>query len=226
MTREEDRELLSNLIFANKKFEENLEELRKLDGIATRAKALNELDTHAIAQKLQDMSLTHVSKLIVTKLNEQFESQRIEIVKGAAAAEQAAIDLSKKAENLRVVADGFNNLDNMSQNLDEFVKKFNSMSVKNLYLGVILATVVGIFAGGILSYSSHTVNSSSTPAATAGEGVYGGEVLAKKFGEVGAIQDNRDPKLYYIVIPDGQKVKEVVSFTENGKRYIRIESKK
>lgn len=223
MSREEDKELLSNLIFANRKFEENLEELRKLDGIAARAKALNEIDTQAIVRRLEDVSFSNVSYLIVKKLNEQFEAQAAEIAKGAAAAEAAAKDLSQKAENLRVVADGFNNLDNMSQNLDEFVRKFKSMSVKNLYLGVIVATVTGIFAGGILSYSYQTVGK---PTATAAEGVHGGEVLAQKFGEIGAIQDNRDPRMYYIVIPDGSKVREVASFVEDGKRYIRIESKK
>ncbi len=229
MTREEDRELLSNLIFANKKFEENLEELRKLDNIAARAKAIESLDTQVIAQKLKDMSLTHVSRLITDRLNEQFESQRVEIVKGAAAAEAAAKDLSAKAENLRIVADGFNNLDNMASDLDEFVKKFKSMGVKNLYLGVIIATVVGIFTGGILSYAAQTVGVNpqvAQAAATTGEeNINGGEILFKKFGEVGAIQDNRDPRWYYIVIPDGQKVREVTSFVEDGKRYIRIESK-
>lgn len=229
MTREEDKELLSNLIFANKKFEENLEELRKLDGIAARAKAIESLDTQVIAQKLKDMSLTHVSRLITDRLNEQFEAQRSEIVKGASAAEAAAKDLSEKAENLRIVADGFNNLDNMSQNLDEFVKKFKSMSVKNLYLGVIIATVVGIFSGGILAYAAQTVgvNPQVAQAATTGEeNINGGEILIKKFGEVGAIQDTRDPRWYYIVIPDSSKVKEVTSFVEDGKRYIRVESKK
>lgn len=228
MTREEDKKLLAELMFVGEQLKGNIAELRKLDGIAKRAEALNEIDTHAIAKKLEDVSFSNVSYLIVKKLNEQFEAQTAEISKGANAAEAAAKNLSEKAENLRVVADGFNNLDNMSQNLDEFVKKFKSMSVKNLYLGVILATVTGIFTGGILSYASQTVGvgNPATPAAAASEGVYGGEILAKKFGEVGAVQDNRDPKLYYIVIPDGSKVREVASFVEDGKRFIRIEAKK
>lgn len=226
MTREEDKKLLAELMFVGEQLKGNIAELRKLDNIAKRAEALNEIDIHAIAKKLEDVSFSNVSYLIVKKLNEQFESQTAVISKGANAAEAAAKDLSAKAENLRVVADGFNNLDNMSQNLDEFVKKFKSMSVKNLYLGVVVATVVGIFTGGILSHASQTVGKPATPDAAASEGVYGGEILAKKFGEVGAIQDNRDPKLYYIVIPDGSKVKEVASFTEDGKRFIRIESKK
>lgn len=153
MSREEDKELLSNLIFANKKFAENLEELKKLDGIASRAKAINDVDTSKILEQLDLVSFTQISRKIVDKLNEQLESQNKEVYKSAAAAQEAAKTLTSKAENLAVVADGFNNLDNMSQDLDAFTKKFKQMSVKSLYLGVIVATVVGIFAGGVLSYA-------------------------------------------------------------------------
>lgn len=153
MSREEDKKLLAELMFVGEQLKGNIIELQKLDGIAQRAKALNELDAQVIAQKLKDMSLTHVARLITDRLNEQFESQKKEIYASSAAAEAAAKDLSAKADNLRIVADGFNNLDNMSQELDEFVQKFKKMSVKNLYLGVIAATVTGIFTGAILSYS-------------------------------------------------------------------------
>ncbi len=152
MTREEDRELLSNLIFANKKFAENLEELKKLDGIAKKAEVINDIDEKIISQ-LEKVNMIRISHEITKSLKEELEKQRSQIAQSATAAEDAAKDLSKKAENLTVVADGFNNLDNMSQDLDEFVKKFKKMSSKSLFLGITVATVVGIFAGGVLSYA-------------------------------------------------------------------------
>lgn len=216
MTREEDKELLSNLIFANKKFAENLEELRKLDGIATRAKALNELDTQAIAQKLQDMSLTHVSKLIVTKLNEQFESQKTELLKSSAVAEQAAIDLSKKAENLRVVADGFQNLDNMSDSLSEVSKDIKNWRIKNMYAAIGLSLFFGLVGGTIVSNIGSLFRT---------EIVENTQIL-EPFGKIAAIQNAKDPNMFYFAF-DTKKIKpEVESFEQNGVRYILFEVKR
>ncbi|WP_294889951.1 hypothetical protein [Sulfurimonas sp. RIFCSPLOWO2_12_36_12] len=144
---------IAALTAADAQLQNNLAELRKLDNIAARAKALTELDTEKITEQIEKIGFTQIARKITDKLNEQLEAQSKQIYKSAEAAENAAKELAKKAENLTVVADGFNNLDNMSQDLDEFVKKFKQMSSKSLFLGVIVATVVGIFTGGVLSFA-------------------------------------------------------------------------
>ncbi len=145
--------VIAALTAADAQLQNNLAELRKLDNIAARAKALTELDTQKITEQIEKIGFTQIARVITSKLNEQLEAQGKEVYKSAAAAQEAAKTLTAKAENLAVVADGFNNLDNMAQDLDEFVKKFKKMSSKSLYLGVIVATITGIFAGGVLSYA-------------------------------------------------------------------------
>lgn len=209
-------DVVSALTAAEMQLQNNISELKKLDNLAVRLKSIESLDTHVIAEKLKDMSLTHVSKLIVSKMTEDIDTLKKEIYASSAAAEAAAKDLNKKAENLRVVADGFNNLDNMSQDLQDFTNSVKKWRNKSMFIAIGLSLFFGLTSGAIVSNISVLMSS---------ESIENAKILTEKFGEIGALHDTRDPKLYYFVIPDGAKVKEVVSFTEDGKRYIRIEAK-
>lgn len=149
--------VVSALTAIEMQLQNNIIELKKLDNIASRAKALTELDTQKITEQIEKLGFTQIARKITDSLKTELEAQKKEIYVSLAAAEAAAKDLSVKAENLRVVSDSFKNLDNMAQDLDEFVQKFKKMSTKSLYLGVIVATITGIFAGSILSYSLQLV---------------------------------------------------------------------
>lgn len=216
MTREEDRELLSNLIFANKKFAENLDELKKLDSLAARAAALNEIDTHKILEKLNDVSFTQISRKIVDTIREDLKQQRSEILTAADGAAAAAKDLAAKTVLLKESSDSMLQIDNMSDSLSEVSKDIKSWRLRNIYAAIIVSLFFGLASGTIVS----NISTLMSP-----ESIHDAQILTSRFGEIGAVQDNKTPKLYYIVIPDGKKVKEVVSFDEDGKRYIRIESK-
>lgn len=146
-------DVVSALTAAEMQLQNNLGELKKLDNLASRAKILSELDTSKILEQLEKVGFTQIARKITDSLKTELEAQKKEIYTSSAALEGAAKDLSVKAENLRIVADGFKNLDNMSDDLQEFIQKFKKMSGKNLFLGVIVATITGIFAGGVLSYA-------------------------------------------------------------------------
>jgi hypothetical protein len=57
------------------------------------------------------------------------------------------------------------------------------------------------------------------------ESIQNAQILKSKFGEIVALRDEQNPKLYYLAIPEHQKIKEVVSFVQDNTRYIKIEAK-
>lgn len=209
-------DVVSALTAAEMQLQNNIAELRKLDNLAARAKAIESLDTQKITEQIEKLGFTQIARKITDGLKTELEAQKKEIYTSSSTLETAAKDLNKKAEQLRVVADGFKNLDNMQDDLADFTKSVKNWRIKNMYAAIGLSLFFGLSGGTIVS----NINTMLSP-----ESIQNAKILTSKFGEIGAIRDNRDPKWYYLVIPDGQKVKEVVSFTEDGKRYIRIEGK-
>jgi hypothetical protein len=216
MTREEDRELLSNLIFANKKFAENLDELKKLDALAARAAALNEIDTHKILEKLNDVSFTQISRKIVDTIREDLKQQRSEILTAADGAAAAAKDLAAKTVLLKESSDSMLQIDNMAENLEEVAKDIKNWRNKSMFIAIGLSLFFGIASGTIASNISVLMSP---------ESIQNAQILKSKFGKIAALRDEQNPKLYYLVIPEHHKIKEVVSFVDNDMRYIKIEAK-
>lgn len=217
MSREEDKELLSNLIFANKKFAENLEELKKLDGMAARAAALNEVDTEKILENLNRVSLTRISHEIIKKLKEELEQSREQIITSAAGAEAAAKELSKQSENLRVASDSFMNLDNMADDLNNLVKNVQKWKTKTIYGAVGLSLFFGLFSGVFVSNISSIF---------AEQAIRNAEILTPKFGAISTLQNKTDPNIYYFAF-DGKKIKpQIETFEKDGVRYILFEGQK
>ncbi len=218
MTREEDRELLSNLIFANKKFAENLEELKKLDGISARAAALNEIDTHKILEKLNDVSFTQIARKITGDIREELQKTRLEILKSADEAAAAAKDLAAKTKQLKESSDSLMQIDNMADNLEEVSKNIKSWRIKNMYAAIGLSLFFGLAAGAIVS----NIGSLFTPSPS--QAIQNADILTPKFGKIGVLPHKTDPNMFYMAF-DSQKLKpEVESFEQNGVRYILFQS--
>lgn len=219
-TREEDKELLSNLIFANKKFAENLEELKKLDGLTARAAALNEIDTHKILEKLNDVSFTQISRKIVDTIREDLAKTRTEILTAADGAAAAAKELSQKTELLKESSDSLLQIDNMADSLEEVSKNIKTWRIKNVYAAIGLSLFFGLAAGAIVS------NVGSLFTNTPPQAIQGGQILTPVFGSVGVLPHKTDPNIFYFAF-DAQKIKpEIESFEQNGVRYILFQSQK
>lgn len=191
-------------------------ELRKLDNLASRAKILSELDTSKILEQLEKVGFTQIARKITDNLKSELEAQKKEIYTSSSALETAAKDLNKKAENLTIVADGFKNLDNMADDLQDFAKSVKKWRNKNMFIAIGLSLFFGVVSGAIVS----NINTIMSP-----ESIQNAQILKSKFGEIVALRDEQNTKLYYLAIPEHQKIKEVVSFIQDNTRYIKIEAK-
>lgn len=216
-SREEDRKLLVEFMFVGEQLKGNLAELQKLDGIAARAAALNEIDTQKIMEKLNDVSFTQISRKIVDTIREDLKQTRTEILTAAGEAGAAAKELAQKTELLKESSDSMLQIDNMADNLEEVSKYIKSWRIKNMYAAIGLSLFFGLAAGAIVS----NIGSLFTPS----QAIQNAEILAP-FGKISAIQNGKDPNMYYFAF-DAKKLKpEVESFEQNGVRYILFQSKK
>jgi len=209
-------DVVAALTAAEMQLQNNLTELKKLDGIASRAKILAELDTQKILEQLEKVGFTQIARKITDGLKAELEAQKKEIYTSSSALESAAKDLNKKAENLIIVADGFKNLDNMADDLQEFTKSVKNWRNKSMFIAIGLSLFFGIASGTIVS----NINTIMSP-----ESIQNAQILKSKFGEIVALRDDQNPKLYYLAIPEHKKIKEVVSFVQDNTRYIKIEAK-
>ncbi|MDD3855999.1 hypothetical protein [Sulfurimonas sp.] len=209
-------DVVSALTAAEMQLQNNLGELKKLDNLASRAKILSELDTSKILEQLEKVGFTQIARKITDNLKSELETQKKEIYTSSSALETATKDLNKKAENLIIVADGFKNLDNMADDLQDFTKSVNRWRNKSMFIALGLSLFFGLSSGVFVS----NINS-----IFAAESIQNAQILKSKFGEIVALQDEQNPKLYYLAIPEHQKIKEVVSFVQDNTRYIKIEAK-
>jgi hypothetical protein len=219
MSREEDKKLLAELMFVGEQLQGNIAELKKLDGLAARAGALNEIDTQKIMDRLNSVSFTQIERKIVDTIREDLSRTRSEILASASAAADAAKELSKKTELLKESSDSLLQIDNMASDLDTLVKSVKNWKTKTIYGAIGLSLFFGISSGAIVS------NMGTIFAPTPPESIENAQILSSKFGKIVALQDQQSPKMYYIAIPSHSKIKDVVSFVDNNTRYIRIESK-
>lgn len=209
-------DVVAALTAAEMQLQNNLTELKKLDGIASRAKILAELDTQKILEQLEKVGFTQIARKITDGLKAELEAQKKEIYTSSSALESAAKDISTKAENLRIVADGFKNLDNMADDLQEFTKSVKNWRNKSMFIAIGLSLFFGVVSGAIVS----NINTIMSP-----ESIQNAQILKSKFGEIVALRDEQNQKLYYLAIPEHQKIKEVISFVQDDVRYIKIEAK-
>lgn len=221
MSREEDKELLSNLIFANKKFAENLEELKKLDGLAARAAALNEVDTQKILESLDKVGFTQISRKIVDTIREQLEASRVEIAASSQKAEAAAKDLSQKTELLKESSDSLLQIDNMASDLDDLVKSVKNWKMKNIYAAIGLSLFFGIASGSIASYFILNLSNSNEA-----QTIQNAELLTPKFGKIAVLPHDTNPNIFYFAFGAKELKKEVQTLEKDGVRYIMFQSQK
>lgn len=208
--------VVAALTAAEMQLQNNIVELKKLDGLAAKAKAIESLDTKKITEQIEKLGFTQIAKKITDGLKSELEAQKKEIYTSSATIETAAKNLSEKAENLRVVADGFKNLDNMADDLADFTKSVKNWRNKSMFISIGLSLFFGLVSGTIVS----NINTIMSP-----ESIQNAQILKSKFGEIVALHDKQNPKLYYIAIPEHKKIKEVTSFVQGDVRYIKIESK-
>lgn len=208
--------VVAALTAAEMQLQNNIAELKKLDGLAARAKAIESLDTQKITEQIEKLGFTQIARKITDGLKSELETQKKEIYTSSSAVEMAAKDLNKKAENLIVVADGFKNLDNMADDIQEFTKSVKKWRNKNMFIAIGLSLFFGIASGTIVSNISVLMSP---------ESIQNAQILKSKFGEIVALHDKQNPKLYYLAIPEHKKIKEVISFVQDDVRYIKIEAK-
>lgn len=209
-------DVVAALTAAEMQLQNNIVELKKLDGIAARAKAIESLDTQKITEQIEKLGFTQIARKITDGLKAELEAQKKEIYTSSSALETAAKYLNQKAENLRVVADGFKNLDNMQDDLQDFTKSVKNWRNKSMFIAIGLSLFFGVVSGAIVS----NINTIMSP-----ESIQNAQILKSKFGEIVALRDEQNPKLYYLAIPEHKKIKEVVSFVQDETRYIKIEAK-
>lgn len=209
-------DVVAALTAAEMQLQNNIAELKKLDNLAARAKAIESLDTQKITEQIEKLGFTQIARKITDGLKTELEAQKKEIYTSSSTLETAAKDLNKEAEELRIVADGFKNLDNMADNLQEFTKSVKNWRNKSMFIAIGLSLFFGLASGTIVS----NINTIMSP-----ESIQNAQILKSKFGEIVALRDEQNPKLYYLAIPEHQKIKEVVSFVQDNTRYIKIEAK-
>ena len=209
-------DVVAALTAAEMQLQNNIVELKKLDNLAARAKAIESLDTQKIIEQIEKLGFTQIARKITDSLKSELETQKKEIYTSSSALETATKDLNKKAENLIIVADGFKNLDNMADDLQDFTKSVKKWRNKNMFIAIALSLFFGLSSGVFVS----NINS-----IFAAESIQNAQILKSKFGEIVALRDEQNPKLYYLAIPEHQKIKEVVSFVQDNTRYIKIEAK-
>lgn len=219
-SREEDRKLLVELMFVGEQLKGNIVELRKLDGIAQRAKALNEIDTEKIMDRLNSVSFTQIERKIVDTIREDLKQTRTEILSAADEAAAAAKDLSQKTELLKESSDSLLQIDNMASDLDDLVKSVKNWKMRNIYAAISLSLFFGIASGSIASYFILNLSNSEVQA------IENAQILTPKFGKIGVLPHKSDPNMFYMAF-DSQKLKpEVESFEQYGVRYIMFKSQK
>lgn len=218
MSREEDRKLLAELMFVGEQFKSNLAELKKLDGLAARAAALNEVDTEKIMQRLDNVSFTQISRKIVDTIRAELEQSRREILTAANEAAAAAKDLSQKSELLKESSDSLMQIDNMADNLQEVAKDIKNWRVKNIYAAIALSLFFGLASGAIVS----NIGSLFTPSQT----IQNAELLTKKFGKIAVLPHDSDPKTFYFAFGSKELSPEVQTLEQDGVRYIMFQSQK
>lgn len=215
MSREEDKELLSNLIFANKKFSENLAELKSLDGIAKRAEILTSINTETILAKMDGLNYTQIARKITSDIREELQKTRLDLIKSSEGASEAAKELSQKTQLLKESSDSLLQIDNMSDSLEELVKSVKQWKMRNIYAAISLSLLFGIASGSI-------VTTIITPTVSNDNKIIKNAELLAPFGEVAVLQNDKNKNIYYFAFAG--KIKKVESIEQNGVFYIQFEA--
>jgi hypothetical protein len=216
-SREEDRKLLVELMFVGEQLKGNLSELQKLDGIAARAAALNEIDTQKIMDRLNSVSFTQIERKIVDTIREDLSKTRDEILTAAGEAEAAAKELTQKTELLKESSDSMLQIDNMADNLEEVSKNIKSWRIKNMYAAIGLSLFFGISATAIVSNIGSLFTST--------ESIQNAQILTPKFGKIAVLPHKTDPSIFYLAF-GSKELTRVETMEENEIKYIVIHSQK
>lgn len=211
-------DVVSALTAAEMQLQNNLVELKKLDGIAKKAEILSEISTESILSKMDGLNYTQIARKITGDIREELQKTRLEILKSADEAAGAAKDLAAKTELLKESSDSLMQIDNMSENLEEVAKAIKKWRIKNMYAAIALSLFFGISAGAIVS-NVGSLFTSSQPIENA-------QILTQKFGKIGVLPHKTDPNMFYMAF-DSQKIKpDVESFEQNGVHYILFQAQK
>ncbi len=208
--------IVSSLTAVEMQLQNNVLELKKLDNISARAKAINEVDTDKILSQFEKINFDQITHKIVDTLQKQLESQRVQISKSSSSVELASAELTKKSENLILVADGFKNLDNMADDLSEFIASVKKWRNKNMFIAIGLSLFFGLFSGVFVSNFETFFKE---------EPIQNGHLLTPKFGKIAVLPDDKNKDKFYLAF-GAKELTQVEILEENAVKYIVIHAQK
>lgn len=211
-------DVVSALTAAEMQLQNNLVELKKLDGIAQKAEVLSQISTESILSKMDGLNYTQIARKITGDIREELQKTRLEILKSADEATAAAKDLAAKTELLKESSDSLLQIDNMAENLEEVAKDIKKWRIKSMYAAIALSLFFGIAAGTIAS----NIGSLFIPSQT----IQNADILTPKFGKIAVLSHDTNPNVFYFAFGAKELKKEVQTLEKDGVRYIMIQSQK
>ena len=207
MTREEEKQLLADLVFANQQLRDNLRQLQKFDTLTQKVHELEKIDTAAIAKQIQEFSAEQLINDIYHRINLKMTQTDKRINMAEAALQESAQKLKDGAKELNETSSNLMQLDVIAKSIQKVEDYNKSYKVKTMYGAVIVALITGIFTGGILAYSKSTVQDEAAPWL---------EFAAQNNAKV---EKNFETQEYYISIPQNSRI---VDGKTSNNRYVII----
>lgn len=210
-------DVVAALTAAEMQMQNNLNELKTLDGLAQKAEALSKIDTESILAKMDGLNYTQIARKITGDIREELQKTRLEILKSADEAAAAAKDLATKTELLKESSDSLMQIENMNDTLKEVANSIKNWRIKNMYAAIGLSLFFGIVAGTIVS----NIGALFTPSQT----IQNAELLTPKFGKIAVLPHDSDPNTFYIAF-GAKELNNVETLEQDGVKYIVIHSQK
>lgn len=163
MTREDEKQLLADLVFANQQLRDNLRELQKFDKLTQKVSELEKIDTAAIAQKINDANIDKFIKDIAYRINLNLTEVFTKTSAAQRRVEEAGDTLKNAAIELKKTSSNLMELDVIAKSVTRVENYHKSYKNKSWYIGLAVAIFTGIFTGGVLVYSKSTVLGEATP---------------------------------------------------------------
>lgn len=153
MTREDEKKLLTDLMFANEQLAANLKELKKLDQLTQKISELEKIDTKAIVRQIQDLNAEELIDALYQKINHQIRSMGDRVAQAGRKVEGAGDKLLSSAKELNETSSNLMQLENIAKSIKKIEDFDKSYRQKSWYIGLAVAIFTGIFAGGALAYA-------------------------------------------------------------------------
>ncbi|DAB28010.1 MAG: hypothetical protein A2513_02835 [Sulfurimonas sp. RIFOXYD12_FULL_33_39] len=163
MTREEEKQLLADLVFANQQLRDNLRELQKFDKLTQKVSELEKIDTEAIAEKINDANIDKFISDIAYRINLDLNKVYTKTNNAQIEVKEAAQKLKDGAKELNEAQSGLMQLENIAKSITK-VEEFNrAHKVKTWYAGIIAALFLGVFSGSALTYAKSAMLDEAAP---------------------------------------------------------------